>query len=35
MRFHLAFSINFCNFAVYLVEIHSKDNKTAGSGHPM
>lgn len=34
MRFHLVFSKNFCNFAVYL-EIHSKDNKTAGSGHPM
>ena len=34
MRFHLAFSEIFSNFAMYL-EIHSKDNKTAGSGHPM
>ena len=34
MGFCLVISIIFCNFAVYL-EIHSKDNKQAGSGHPM
>ena len=34
MRFYLVISEIFSNFAVYL-EIHSKDNKTAGSDHPM